>query len=126
MNPYQISRGQEFIDFLHQRIHIEGVHIARMDLAFDNKKIVDLLEERGLAISQQDYKKIQKIEIKIEKLKEELYHGKIVGAFVTYNNQQDIKHVARLFGDNMIDNKDLKVFKPDEPQNICWKNLAIT
>jgi len=72
---------------LHERIHVDGVNIARIDLAFDNKKIADLLERRGLAISQQEYKKIQKIENRIEKAKESLYHNKIVGAFVTYNNQ---------------------------------------
>lgn len=71
---------------MQERIHVDGVHIARIDLAFDNKKIVGLLEERGLAISQQEYEKIQQIEIKIERAKEALYHNKIVGAFVTYNN----------------------------------------
>lgn len=55
---------------MHERIHVDGVNIARIDLAFDNKKIVDLLEKRGLAISQQEYAKIQKIEMRIDKSKE--------------------------------------------------------
>ena len=45
--------------------------IARIDLAMDNKELLDLLEERGTAINEKDIEKIREIEQKINDHKEE-------------------------------------------------------
>lgn len=45
---------------------MQGVNIARIDLVFDCKKMIDLLEQRGDAIKVQNYEKLQEFEEKIE------------------------------------------------------------
>ena len=49
----QHSRGEYFKTFIQEKIKIEGVNPARIDLVFDNKKMIDLLEARGNAIKLQ-------------------------------------------------------------------------
>lgn len=45
-----VSRGQLFKNYVSEKIHVDRVNIARIDLVFDNKKIIDLLETRGYAL----------------------------------------------------------------------------
>ena len=42
------------------------MNVARVDLVFDNKKLIDLLRRRGNAIKWQDATQIQEIEKEIE------------------------------------------------------------
>jgi hypothetical protein len=49
----RLSRGNLFKMFLTKMIHFDGINIARIDLTFDNEKMLDLLKARGQAIKLQ-------------------------------------------------------------------------
>jgi hypothetical protein len=49
----QHSRGEFFKTFIQEKIKVDGINPARIDLVFDNKKMIDLLEARGNAIKLQ-------------------------------------------------------------------------
>ena len=57
-----------------------------MDLVFENNNMIDLLNQRGLAISSHNESEIIKIEDKIHELKEKQYFTKICGAFITFED----------------------------------------
>ena len=47
------ARGIIFKRYLQDKLRISGTQIARIDLVFDNKKLINLLENRGVALKQQ-------------------------------------------------------------------------
>ena len=49
------SRGLLFKRYLEQKLKVQRVNFSRIDLVFDCKKMIDLLEARGEAIKMQDY-----------------------------------------------------------------------
>ena len=62
----QVPRGSFFKKFITEKLRFEDVNVARVDLVFDNKKLIDLLRRRGNAIKWQDATQIQEIEKEIE------------------------------------------------------------
>lgn len=71
----------------------EDLNIARIDLVFDNKKMIELLEGRGNALKLQDYDQLIKYEDQIEALKHFQYFADVVGAFITYERNQDLQKI---------------------------------
>lgn len=64
--PNGTPRGILFKKYLEQKLRVQGVNLARIDLVFDCKKMIDLLQQRGNAIKVQNHQKLQEIEEKIE------------------------------------------------------------
>jgi len=58
----QFSRGYFFKKFITEKLQYQDTTIARIDLVFDNKKMITLLESRGAAIKNCDYKSVFEIE----------------------------------------------------------------
>jgi hypothetical protein len=44
------SRGSEMKQYLTNLLKLDGIEINRVDLVFDNKEIINNLEQRGIAI----------------------------------------------------------------------------
>ena len=67
--------------------------VARTDLVFDNKEILDLLFERGEEITVGDTATVEKIETKINSFafKQKLYHTPVCGVFMTFENDKDVR-----------------------------------
>jgi hypothetical protein len=93
----QLSRGHFFNKYIGYKMNVPDVNIIRIDLVFDNKKMLNLLENRGEAIKNCDYKGVREIEEQIEAFKEYHYHADVVGAFVTYETEEDLKRVLLHF-----------------------------
>ena len=56
-NPYSSnSRGLLFKKYVKDKLSIEDLNIARIDLVFDNKHMIELLEGRGHAMKLQNLK----------------------------------------------------------------------
>lgn len=88
------ARGIIFKNYLQEKLRIQGTHIARVDLVFDNKKIINLLQNRGEALKLQKFDRIGEYERQIEAQKEYQYHADVVGAFVTYHSSKDLDKVV--------------------------------
>ena len=67
-------------------LKLEGIEIIRIDLVFDNKNVIELMEKRGLAIKNQNYMMVKFYDEKIESLKDLCYYSEIIGAYVIYEN----------------------------------------
>jgi hypothetical protein len=52
--------------------------------------MIELLEGRGNALKLQDYDQVIKYEDQIESLKHYQYFADVVGAFITYERNQDL------------------------------------
>ena len=57
-DPNGEARGILFKRYLEQKLKVQGVNIARIDLVFDQKKMIELLEQRGNAIKIQNFEKL--------------------------------------------------------------------
>lgn len=111
------SRGQQLQRWLADQLEVmnhyfveitDPIKIARIDIVFDNKELIDTLDERGQAIKKNDKPRIVELEEKIDQQKNELYHARAVGVFVTFQTWQDVryaKHTQRsklqIFGEKV-------------------------
>jgi hypothetical protein len=89
------SRGQQFKEFVYHQIMAftrdDGFRIARMDLVFDNNRMIELLKRRGEAIKNSDSATVFVTEFEVRKQIEKQYWTRVTGVFVTF--EQDV-HVA--------------------------------
>ena len=49
----------------------------------------------------------------------------MVGAFITYERNEDIKKIQSVFGPKKGKTLDIQVERPVDPSNIKWKNMQI-
>jgi hypothetical protein len=87
------SRGQLFKKYIQEKMHVDRVNIARIDLVFDNKNIIDLLEARGNALKVENMQILREIEDQIEAIKPFQYQADVVGVFITYERNEDIRKI---------------------------------
>lgn len=115
-------------------MRVEGVVIARIDLIFDNKKMIELLEARGNAIKKENFPALDEYEQQIDAHKQYQYHADVVGAFVTYERNSDIKKIQAAFDYSKSEKNSaqrnqaalsFQVERPVDPSNIKWKNMQI-
>jgi hypothetical protein len=66
-----------------------------MDLVFDNSKMINLLLDRGQAIKHKNSAKIYQLEHLINLQKESSYNARIVGVFITYESERDVRYAKR-------------------------------
>jgi len=78
----------------YNEVHYD-LKIARMDLVFDNSKMINLLLDRGQAIKHKNSAKIYQLEHLINLEKAESYHAKIVGVFIIYESERDVRYAKR-------------------------------
>lgn len=90
-------RGILFKRYIERKLEANGVRIARIDLAFDQSKMIDVLELRGQAIKEQNVDRVAEIEKEIETVKREMYDAKVVAAFVTYQSESDLEVIRNTF-----------------------------
>ena len=58
-----------FKKYIQEKMHIDRVNIARIDLVFDNKKLIDLLETRGHALKVENMQLLMGVGDQIEAIK---------------------------------------------------------
>jgi len=124
------SRGFLFKKYIEGKLRVQGVTIARIDLVFDNKKMIELLEARGNAIKLEKLKGADAYEQQIDEHKQYQYHADVVGAFITYERDSDIKKIQAAFSnqDPAQRNQAALSFQPQrpvDPSDIRWKNMQI-
>lgn len=101
------SRGQMMADLVIEHLdkttkhssvggtdHSHNTQVSRVDLVFDNNKMLNLLINRGFAIKCKNKEDIQRIEKEIIDFKREHYYARIVGVFITYESWQDVKCIT--------------------------------
>ena len=59
------------------------------------------MEQRGVAIKNQNYLSVKKFDEKIESIKDVCYYSEIIGAYVIYENQSDVKAALTLYKTNL-------------------------
>ena len=96
-----------------------------MDLVFDNSRMINLLLDRGQAIKHKNSAKIYQLEHLINLEKAESYHSRIVGVFITYETERDIRYaqrhkVAEIFKERT------SISQAKEPTNYSWENLGFS
>jgi hypothetical protein len=115
------SRGVLFQKFI--KSHFKDAKIARIDLVYDNTKMLNLLESRGTAIKMQDNQALFAVEDEVEEQKKYAYHTDIVGAFLTFESEAELHRVLA------HRRRQAKVnFSPERtaaPSNTNWYNLHI-
>ena len=104
-----------------------GLKIARMDLLFDNAKMIDLLLKRGKAVKKRENDQIIEIEAEIHARIKEQYNTPIVGVFITFEKDEDVfdglnamDRKVQIFG------KDIKMENTIEPSNYNWENMGLS
>lgn len=80
-----------------QKLRVPNINVVRIDLVFDSTKMSNLLESRGSAVKNQNLDELEKIEHQIAEQKEYQYHADVVGAFVTYETEKELRDVLSLF-----------------------------
>jgi hypothetical protein len=84
------------------------------------------LEARGHALKVENFQALKEIEDQIEAIKPYQYHADIVGAFITYESNEDIRKIQSVFGPkNGKATEDMQVERAVDPSNIKWKNMQI-
>lgn len=101
-----------------------NTNIVRIDLVLDNTRLSSLLEKRGNAIKNQNYSQLKQIEDQIEKNKEIQYNADVMGAFVTYETELELRNALSQFSRGR-ERLSLKTERPPEPASINWKNMRI-
>ena len=124
------SRGFLFKKYIEGKLRVQGVTIARIDLVFDNKKMIELLEARGNAIKLENFAGVDEYEQQIDEHKQYQYQADVVGAFITYERDSDIKKIQAAFSnqDPAQRNQAALSFQPQrpvDPSDIRWKNMQI-
>jgi hypothetical protein len=82
-------------------LKLEGIEIIRIDLVFNNKNLIGLMEKRGVAIKNQNFNLVKFYDEKIESIKDMAYYAEIIGAYVIYENQIDVKNALILYKTNL-------------------------
>ena len=67
-------------------LKLDGVEIIRIDLVFNNKTLIEMMEKRGVAIKNQNFNMVKFYDEKIDSLKDMAYYSEIIGAYVIYEN----------------------------------------
>lgn len=91
------SRGQQFREYIRKQVLVidKKVEIVRIDLAFDNRRMIKLLKKRGHAIKNSNSGEIFLIEHLINQEKEKQYYRNICGVFITFSRAEDAKETQR-------------------------------
>jgi len=108
------------------KINISGVSIVRVDPVFDNKKLIQALEERGIAISYENTERIGQLEEAISEMKDKLYNTDIHAVFVTYERESDVKTAIEYLksSDCPLSQYGISPERPKEPADYNWKQLS--
>jgi len=95
-----------------------GLKIARMDLLFDNAKMIDLLLKRGKAVKKRENDQIIEMEAEIHAKIQEQYNTPIVGVFITFEKDEDVFDTLNAMDRKVqIFGKDIKMENTIEPSN---------
>ena len=101
----------------------DDIKIANISFGFNNHKIINLLEKRGTAITNKDFKKKQLYDDEIDQLvhtsRKELTYPKFI--FVTFETQEGYERAKKWKVD-----KKYQFQIAGEPTNIIWENLHNT
>ena len=106
--------------------------VVRIDLVFDNAKIINLLIKRGTAIRKCKKELVRKLEHQIHEEKKRQYYANICGVFITLENDEDVKNAFELCSSSAHANeqqlfgKPITYMRPKEPSNYIWENMAFT
>lgn len=121
-----VARGAQFKEWLGKKMYLfspdSQVNIMKVDLVFDNRKMLQLLKARGQAISIKETKTIREIEEEIQRSIPQQYSTNIVGAFVMFEN---IHQVRTAIQTSRAD-KACHAHRSAEPSDYIWENLAIS
>ena len=131
-DQFELSRGEQFKRWIKNEIlnfnRRDEVKIVRIDLAFDNQEMIELLKSRGLAIRNSNVDMVVNQELQINGRKGDHYHTTICGVFVTFEDDRNLKLVMQNFNQLplCIYGKDVKVKRASEPSDYIWENMHYT
>ena len=125
------SRGSEIKQYLQNLLSVDNIKIARIDLVFNNRDLIHYLELRGEAIKNQNWPLAEKIEKRIESIKDKQYYSEVIGAYIIYEKQQDLELSLHLYEKNMtvartLFENGIEIGNAENPENIKWKNIHFT
>ena len=125
------SRGSEIKQYLQNLLSVDNIKIARIDLVFNNRDLIHYLELRGEAIKNQNWPLAEKIEKRIESIKDKQYYSEVIGAYIIYEKQQDLELSLHLYQKNMtvartLFENGIEIGNAENPENIKWKNIHFT
>jgi hypothetical protein len=107
----------------------QRMEVARIDVVFDNRRMINLLKQRGEAIKNSDNGRVFYTEHLIHQEMLRQYNANICGLFVTFETDSAVKlaedmckNVNRskfqLFG------KRVQIARAKEPSNYIWENMG--
>ena len=110
---------------------VKRVEIANIQLAFDHRQIIPILKERGLALSQKDWKNVTDLNQQINKYIKSP-EGKyalcqVVAAYVTFKTEYGYNMAIERADDEdaiLLGHK-LQCTEACQPDNIVWENKNI-
>lgn len=114
------------------------VTIANITFAFNNAKLLHLLQERGTAVASGMFKNLPEVDKKINELKKHEANSltKPVSAFITFETQDGYERACEfegyynwkgeLIAENEFDGAGLYFNEAPEPTNIIWEHRQIT
>ena len=115
--------------YLKNFIKDETLRIARVDMIFDNHKMVEKLIARGHAIKINDNEAITKAEDEIHQSKNSQYLSKVCGAFIVFDTQDCYVRVCDRLRDSKLQifGEEAKVhLTSDLPSNYIWENVHVS
>ena len=102
-----------------------GLKIARMDLLFDNAKMIDLLLKRGKAVKKKENDQIIELEAEIHSQIKDQYNTPIVGVFITFEKDEDVFDALNAMDRKVqIFGKEITMDNTIEPSNYNWENMG--
>lgn len=118
---------------------VEHVKVALTTFAFKNEKIIELLCERGEVIKTEDWQEMEKIDARINDIKNNHLEDLMTpcSVFMTFENEEGVNRAINY--NETIENDEtlahlgvwlnqfkIKVEKASEPSDIIWENRHFT
>lgn len=127
-----VSRGEQMRNWIWDQLAVfskdERIKIARIDLSFDNRRMINLLRQRGDAIKNSDHGSVFQTEhlINLEKLRQ--YNTNVCGFFITFENDSDVKLAKKICDQTKLQifGKAVSISRAKEPSNYIWENMGYT
>lgn len=126
------SRGQQMRAWIWHQLAVfnkdDRIKIARMDLVFDNEKMLGLLKSRGTAIKESNNARVFYLEHLIKEYKYQQYETDVCGVFITFENDSSVQMAKSICEKTRLQifGKPIKIKRAREPSEYIWDNMGFT
>lgn len=121
---------------------VERIKVAVVNFAFNNAELINLLKQRGAAISSDQFDKMREVDAKINDLKnqpgEDTNLTRPVSVFMTFQQEEGIKRALVFENDekksdpayaemyDWLEKCQIEIEQASEPSDIIWENRHFT